>query len=473
MSRNFDSVLLGGLARFPLMFDGLMAIIGLTVILGHSLDFGLIKLALLAMAVFQIVLFCVAFLGNLLFLVRQLLLATVGYFAFAVKTIDENALFSVYEPSTQTIDIALLMFGCTAIALFASSLGLTIGVRAAGISLKRTDEQWPYRALFFVAFLAAIAAAYYQATGYGASIFAAGYTSTQAESRLLGNVNAIGNAALYIMLLSHLKKSSRLTGVLLIVGIVAFWGWGMLIRGGRQDVMSGVFGLFIVYNMMQGKSAGISPRVFFAIFGIVLIFETIGIMRADFFSQGFGVFASSADFQGDMIAQGIYHFGTLSPIATTFANSLALIDSNTIDHSLGRGYLDYISRTLPEFIYPERPDDYALLFQRYGMQSGGGIFEIGEAYINFGLVGVFLVPFIISLLLARIYTLAIFHGGMIYYFLMFGFLATWLRGAWYQTFAFYKTTVTCLLMLFAVYLFKLLFVPGNRQAGAFRTHGRD
>ena len=62
-------------------------------------------------------------------------------------------------------------------------------------------------------------------------------------------------------------------------------------------------------------------------------------------------------FNGDIV-----RFGTVSPISTTFANTVWLVDSKTIDLTLGKSYFEYILRTPPEFLYPNRPIDYSWIF---------------------------------------------------------------------------------------------------------------
>jgi hypothetical protein len=113
--------------------------------------------------------------------------------------------------------------------------------------------------------------------------------------------------------------------------------------------------------------------------------------------------------------------GTISPIATTFSNTVWLIQNNVINYSFGQSYWEWILRIPPEVLYPNRPVDYAWMFQEYGLLAGGGFFELAEVYMNFGLIGALIIPGIISFLMAKSYYYAFYRQSMLSYFLPFFF----------------------------------------------------
>jgi hypothetical protein len=99
------------------------------------------------------------------------------------------------------------------------------------------------------------------------------------------------------------------------------------------------------------------------------------------------------------------------------------------------------------------------MFQEYGLLSGGGFFELAEVYMNFGLLGALVIPGIVSFLMAKSYYHAFYRQSMLSYFLLFSFLTIFLRGTWYQTFAFFRAFLVCML-LYVTYIFiDQIFVP--------------
>ncbi|HYA47927.1 MAG TPA: hypothetical protein VEF92_10290, partial [Burkholderiales bacterium] len=86
----------------------------------------------------------------------------------------------------------------------------------------------------------------------------------------------------------------------------------------------------------------------------------------------------------------------------------------------------------------------------------GGFFELAEAYLNFGLLGCLAVPFAISFLMGICYRKAL--AGSLFWFMILGaVLAVFFRGAWYQTFSYYKATLTGTALFLLIILVKDIF----------------
>jgi hypothetical protein len=165
-------------------------------------------------------------------------------------------------------------------------------------------------------------------------------------------------------------------------------------------------------------------------------------------------------------ASDAVRLGTISPIATTFSNTVFMVDHGVIDYSFGKSYLEWFLRIPPEALYPDRPKDYALMFESYGFLAGGGFFELAEAYMNFGLFGALLVPGIVSFAMAKTYYYARVRQTSLSYFLLFAFLAVFLRGTWYQTFAFFRAFLVCVILYF-VYAFIVQALRTSVKTPAF------
>jgi hypothetical protein len=199
----------------------------------------------------------------------------------------------------------------------------------------------------------------------------------------------------------------------------------------------------------------------------IVLMEFFGFLRANVLSANFNYvdcFHQFLEFYlhpGDTIS-----FDAFSGIATTFANIIYAKAIGLVSVLHGRTYWEYILRTPPEFLYPGRPQDYSLIFKDWNLSSGGGFFELAEAYLNFGSIGALLIPFIISFFISRVFYGAIRKKSLVSIFALFGILSVFLRGALYQTFAFYRGQLVAAVVLFIL----LSFVKMSRMRS---SHVRD
>jgi oligosaccharide repeat unit polymerase len=92
------------------------------------------------------------------------------------------------------------------------------------------------------------------------------------------------------------------------------------------------------------------------------------------------------------------NFAAFEAISSTFLSAVYLIDSNYMDFLYGKTYLDIIPQTLPQSLYPGRPMVPAQIILETPYSASGGAFIVGTAYMNFWLIG----PFIIMYFFGRI-----------------------------------------------------------------------
>jgi hypothetical protein len=222
--------------------------------------------------------------------------------------------------------------------------------------------------------------------------------------------------------------------------------------------MSTLFGLLILYGVVNRREIGL--KIFYIPILVIayIFFEIWGVARTAL-AVGTPITSIVTATFTNIKATDAVRMGTISPIATTFSNTIWLIENNVVNYSLGQSYWEWILRIPPEVLYPDRPVDYAWMFQEYGLLSGGGFFELAEVYMNFGLLGALVIPGIVSFLMAKSYYHAFYRQSMLSYFLLFSFLTIFLRGTWYQTFAFFRAFLVCML-LYVTYIFiDQIFVP--------------
>lgn len=390
--------------------------------------------------------------GNLLFFTRTLVIGVIGYFAMVVKVFaGPDALFSGYERSTQGMDVVIVMYVTTSLALLSNEIGLYLSHPRDSQPRPRLKDMQPHlwRTIFIVGVPAVLGVSYLVMRVYVDTVLTSGYGGAATETGAdlpLGNTINSGIVCLLAMFVALRRFGGRRRLVIFAGCAFVFLIIAMFLRGQRQDVLTSIFGLMVCYGLAKGRSVGLTPKMVFVGLMLVLIFEAWGLARGAIAVGGVEVLGLAETVLWGRFTGDIVRFGTVSPIATTFSNTVWLIDSGTVPLALGRSYWEFIPRTPPAFLYPDRPQDYAWMFEDYGLLAGGGFFELGEAYMNFGLAGGLIVPGIISFLMARSFYNVLSKQTVFSYFLLFTFLGVFLRATWYQTFAFYRGFWTAMVL---------------------------
>ncbi len=385
-------------------------------------------------------------LDNLLFATRTLFIGAIGYYPMLIKVLDPEGFFSLFEQSTQGWEVVVTIYVSTSMALFGSEIGLLVGGfgNSKRISDKVMIDDLSYKTLFYCSFALVVFVAYLTAVSAGPSLFVATYAS-EPEGQLLGNLQAMGIIGVLAMLLAANRVSIKFAKLLMLLSVSYFLVWAMFFHGLRQDVLTALLGMYVVHSISRNKPPRIDIRVATILVVLVLVFELWGTMRASLATDGFDPVGAVEHMSGHF-GDHVYQISTLSSIGTTVANTVYLVQNGQVDFLYGRTFLEYIPRTPPEFIYPDRPVDYAWMFQEYGLVAVGGFHELAEAYLNFGVAGAFIVPLILSFLISKAYWGACVHQTIWRYFLLFSFVGIWMRGTWYQIFAFYKTFITVVIL---------------------------
>jgi len=412
-------------------------------------------------AISSLILYLIHYRWSLLFQARMFLLAVIGYFAGFVKLIDPSLLFSPVEPTSQSFEIGVKMFGLTSLALFGSFIGITLGFRRSVnvyqnpmARISNVLKDW--HLTYYLTFAVIVLTGHLSALSYGPTVFQGVYGTGEGQGQSLGNLQSIGVVCTVLNITAALFINRRKFLYGSIVAVSYFFVWGILIRGGRLEVLSGLLAIAICIPLLNQRITRVTKRQMLYIFLTAVFMESWGWLRSALTTVD-----SEAMFDGykRLADSGIYFAGTVSGIATSFANTLHMVEGNAITLIFGKSYLEYIPRTPPEFIYPGRPPDYSSMFENYGYAAIGGFFELAEAYLNFGLMGCLFVPLIISFLLSRVYQNA-FRGGLFWFLILTAILSVFFRGAWYQSFAFYKSLFTGI----GVYLFVMAVISFFRTS---------
>ncbi len=130
----------------------------------------------------------------------------------------------------------------------------------------------------------------------------------------------------------------------------------------------------------------------------------------------------------------------------------------------GESYFNYLLIAPPAFLGFPRPLGLEWLTDINGeVMTQGGIFEVAEAYWNFGLIGCFFVSFLISYVFGWILKRGLKYNNYFYltWYLVFGFMG--FRAIWYQNFSYFRImTVMLVVYVAALFAFRWFVVSGNQ-----------
>jgi hypothetical protein len=387
--------------------------------------------------------------------------------------------YLVYYFSDDTIRIAFLgndflnasifknVASISTIAGASSLLGFSCKVRITqNISNYLKQKYHNFRGYFFFFFI--IFAIIY-ALSAGDSLLSTGsYGNSESEgsSVKIGTLNVFYFyfISIFFVLSSleiKLNKISFILYALLFYATIVF----IALRGVRQDsigvALSIISFVYFLRNPKINRYYAIMVLFVLAWLGSVLT----GILRADFsietLSSIFIIFVSTffKNIQGYValnLDTASMTIGTLNVIPFKIQEQ---------GYLLGSSYFDWIPRTLPAFIYENRPLDLAFQMNYNGEWFGwGGIHEVAEAYWNFGIIGVVIVPFFISLFINLIGNKFI-SSKSLYSAIPIVWLIMLPRYIWYQSFAFYKSTLVLVLLVFIIQILSKFILGSSLLKG--------
>jgi hypothetical protein len=364
----------------------------------------------------------------------------------------------LFYGSEVTIMVHAVEYGTPRMAtkiLLLTALGLNSSVIAWHMAVARPVRipfSLPYDSSalrFWLYALMAIGAGTLTAMALGPYVWTAAYGS-ESSSLFLGiatipAIAVIGIVGMYSLLLSKTVSRKYWPYFWLIASYTLLHC--MLLRGMRLEVFAVGLAMYAGYKMRTKQD--LRPiRILSAmvvLYGLGQVFGSIRSVAGTHMNiSEYLSFALEYAYEGNVVP--FFPLGTLADIAATFYNTVGLVDGEIVGPMLGLSYLNYIPRTLPEVLYPGRPLDLSFVFSEYGLTSGGGFFEMAEAYINFGALGCVVIPGAITYILAQVSLNAQKRPGFTSMILYLIIISLCLRGIWYQTFAIYKAGLTWIML---------------------------
>lgn len=140
---------------------------------------------------------------------------------------------------------------------------------------------------------------------------------------------------------------------------------------------------------------------------------------------------------------------------------------------LGESYFDWLLKAPPAFFGLPRPEGLEWAMDIAGERmSQGGVFEVAEAYWNFGFVGCFFVSFSISYFFGFLLKKGLKENNLFFltWYLVFGFMG--LRAIWYQNFSYFRIMTVMLVIYMIAWLFARWFIKNDRVRESDRGDSR-
>ncbi len=245
--------------------------------------------------------------------------------------------------------------------------------------------------------------------------------------------------------------------------------------GSRADYLPQTFILFMLFFnnkirlILEQKQY--TKIIRWLIYGILLLlagiitatfiaFWRIGIKITDVVSiiGGYGLFIN------EIFGHKMLYLETGNMMLGGLYAAIVNARENITGFLFGKSYLNYILIAPPGFLGLPRPLGLEWATNIMGVpMSLGGIFEVAEAYWNFGLLGCLFVSFFISWSFAWLLQkgLRMNNYFLLTWYMVFGFMS--FRAVWYQNFSYFRITTVMLLIYLAAKILFEWFVAGKKS----------
>ncbi len=245
----------------------------------------------------------------------------------------------------------------------------------------------------------------------------------------------------------------------------------LLLRGARLDVMGTLVALFFLTVLHRRKHVGPWQLGGLLVVAVVVVLVW-GVLRHGSIGRGATLESIQGAFSLVLVqadGNAYLHLPNVADIVATLFQVVSLVDDAHLALQHGQSYLNYLPQTLPVFLYSDRPLGFSIN-NINGQVMTGSLFELAEAYANFGVWGCLIIPGLLTYLGAMANREAIKRGTFMSY-LWYGIaLAIVIRGTWYQNFSFYKAPVSWLVVEAGVFLMVALIsvIKINKDGKVFR-----
>jgi hypothetical protein len=419
---------------------------------------------------------------NFVYIYRVLIIVWVGL--VPALAISQGGYFAIRMPYVQTLEVGWIFGILVCTTLFSSQVGFRMAHKVKFSSKTyRLDFSDSPKTLFWMLFGLLIIAGYLYAKQKGDFVFESAYGAEKTgEDMPVHNLQSVaaGLFGMAFIVLARIKGFSEkikfsmimedkyyFASFLVLVYVIL---WAQFLRGARMDPVGLLIVLYIMYYSTKGKIATLNIRYFVIAVTLVVLLQIWGEARSSL-AYGISLFEvvnilMERDVREVEGVAVMFFQGTFNNISVGVAGVIHAIQNGLYEPLMGKSYLDFISRIPPESIYPDRPESLAWFsVWVYDDSSGGGMNEMGEIYLNFGIYGSLFVPGIISYIIGWAYKRHLTNPLNIWHSLPFiGLIAVYTRGLLYQTFDSFKAWITVLVLYFAISIaYKIMKQATNKS----------
>lgn len=412
--------------------------------------------------------------ANFVYFYRMLIIVWVGMVpALAVL---QGGYFALRMPYVQTQEVGWVFSILVCTTLLSAQLGFWFADKTKiKVKVNHVDFYNSNKVLFWVLFFLILIVGFLISLQRGDIVFYSSYGSGQENKTdvFVQNLQSIVGIlfGMLFLILARIKHSNISLNVLtlfrdpyLFVFIFALFYvviWAQFLRGARMDPVGIFIVLFVLFYSVKRKIASLTIKwILIALLLIFLLHIWGGARSSLSLASGYSFndliirfFESDA---GNVDGVAVMYFqGTFNNISIGVAGVIHAIQNSLSDLWYGKSYIDFIARIPPASIYPDRPESLAFFSSWiYTDSSGGGMNEMGEIYLNFGIYGSLLVPGIISFIIGWSYKRHRMNPTNLWVSLPFiAIISVYTRGLLYQTFDGFKAWITALILYGALYFF--------------------
>ena len=425
--------------------------------------------------------------GNLLFLFRYFLIwILISGTALAWGFFKGNVLVAPFGPHYQTHEATTAIVAAGMLALCGSSIGWNLALR--NLAWREMYNYRPYlskysrRLIYAGTLVSYFFAVFYIARAGGVVSEGNLYASESRQGLSIAfNVNNIfiffGIGLIFLGVTVKAMTAEKVIG--LAGGPLIL----CILTGSRGDYLPQLLVLVVVIitghrfsQPLESSTQKLSSLPWKNIVSLIVI-GVVGFYLSSFIADWRRTGSTSLAWQGlqDGNAGGSFilerqhrmlNLETGNQILGTFYAVVVNLQLGFRDYLFGSSYLDYLLRSPPDILGLPRPQDLAWEMDIQGLgMAQGGIFELAEAYWNFGYTGSFLVPMLISFFFANLLKRALFSGYACpfyaCFFIAFGLHAP--RSVWYQTFSYFRLITVFMVIYALAWLFAKSFVIIRRN----------
>jgi hypothetical protein len=389
---------------------------------------------------------------NILAVLRYFLLWSLCAVAALTRAVWHGEVYlGPFGPEYQTDGNLVIILTAGVLAASGSLIGWNLGAPTVSKSVNDETIGWLLKnqknALYWFGVIVSLASGllYLKAAGgvIGSSyIYGFGGSGIGFEFNVLNVFQFVGISSL---LLSSLGKDRFHVSAILVSIVSLMLG---VLAGSRADYLPQIIVLFILLYNRKLNSAIVSRLInpvnfglaaMVVLVGFYLLASIIAYVRVGETIERFvqEVILSESGLVSHKYGHPVLYFETANMMIGGFYSAIVNVEKDGFLY--GESYLDYILRLPPAFLGLSRPAGLDTVTEIDGqIMSQGGIFEVAEAYWNFGLTGCFL----ISLVVSRVNRFLLEHAlenKACFRFICYmvpGLMA--FRSVWYQNFSYFR-----------------------------------